>query len=215
MKIDMHVHTKYSRDSNMEPKRILQVARSRGLGGVAVIDHNTLEGGLEAVSCAPADMLVVPGMEITTELGHIVGLFLAAPIESREPMAVIEEIHAQGGIAVLPHPLGTIEKWPRAVLDRLDAIEGYNARRSTLARPSAEHGEKALETFVEAHELAALGASDAHFYSEIGRGITEVEASSAEEVKQAVLDRRTRIEGRHTLWVYRLMSFVLRLTTSA
>ncbi len=215
MKIDMHVHTKFSRDSNMEPKRILQIARSRGLGGVAIVDHNTLRGGLEAAQCAPSDILVIPGMEVSTEFGHLVGLFLTAPIESRQAVKAIEEIHAQGGLAVIPHPLGTFSKWPGELIPAFDAAEGFNARRSTGKKPSPEHGEDALKVFIEKNGLAALGSSDAHFYSEIGRGVTDVEGSSAEEVRQAILSRQTEVDGRHTLWIYRFMSFCLRLVTSA
>jgi len=46
MKYDLHIHSKYSHDSLLSPDNILKVARKRGLGGIAVTDHNTILGGI-------------------------------------------------------------------------------------------------------------------------------------------------------------------------
>jgi predicted metal-dependent phosphoesterase TrpH len=41
-------HTKYSADGYIEAKTLVKVAVKAGLTGVAVTDHNTIKGGLEA-----------------------------------------------------------------------------------------------------------------------------------------------------------------------
>ena len=49
MKYDLHVHTKYSvKCGYMEPAELLKVTKKRGLNGIAVCDHNTIEGALLA-----------------------------------------------------------------------------------------------------------------------------------------------------------------------
>ena len=45
---DLHVHSKYSRDSILSPEKIISVAKRKKLDGVAVTDHNTIRGGLAA-----------------------------------------------------------------------------------------------------------------------------------------------------------------------
>ena len=48
MKFDLHVHSKYSSDGVLDPENIVRIARKRGLAGIAVTDHNTIRGGIEA-----------------------------------------------------------------------------------------------------------------------------------------------------------------------
>ena len=45
MKVDFHIHTKYSYDSLMEPDKIIRNAVKRGLDGIVICDHNTIRGG--------------------------------------------------------------------------------------------------------------------------------------------------------------------------
>ena len=47
MKYDLHVHTKYSKCSNLKPSVILKRAKEKGLNGIAIADHNTIKGALE------------------------------------------------------------------------------------------------------------------------------------------------------------------------
>ena len=97
MIFDLHIHSKYSFDSISEPKKIIKVAKNMGLNGVAITDHNTTKGGLEAKKInRDHDFLVIVGSEISTEIGDITGLFLSEEIKSRNSMEVIEEIKKQG-----------------------------------------------------------------------------------------------------------------------
>jgi len=45
---DFHIHSKFSYDSLLSPKRIVRIAEKRGLDGIAITDHNTIRGALEA-----------------------------------------------------------------------------------------------------------------------------------------------------------------------
>ena len=214
MRFDLHVHSKYSLDSRMEPGGIVETARKRGLGGIAVVDHGNVTGGLEAAEYAGDNFIVIPGMEVTTRIGHLMGFFLSRPIEATDPAQVIAEIHEQGGIAVLPHPLRTLADVSENTLQELDALETHNSRSGAASTPRAKRRREKLRQLAERYGLAPLGGSDAHFYAEIGRGITEIDATTVQDVKAAILEEKTRAEGTRTSLVYRFMSGVLRFTSA-
>src|SRR5262249_29889549 len=83
--IDFHVHTSFSHDCATSPATVIELARRRGLDGIAVTDHETEEGGLATVEAnRHQDFLVIPGAEIKTDLGDLIGLFLTHAIKSRK-----------------------------------------------------------------------------------------------------------------------------------
>ena len=50
------------------------------------------------------DFLLIPGIELSTDQGHLLGLFVTEQIEARELGAAIDAVHACGGLAVMAHP---------------------------------------------------------------------------------------------------------------
>jgi len=73
MKLDLHIHSKYSKDSLLKPETILKVAKKRGLGGIAVTDHNTIKGGLFTQKINDdKNFVVIVGSDIKTEYGDII-----------------------------------------------------------------------------------------------------------------------------------------------
>lgn len=196
MELDLHVHSRFSSDSTSEPREIVNVARKMGLNGVAIVDHGTMEGGLLGMQFASNGFLVVPGMEVATALGDIMGLFLTRPIEAVEPGRVIEEIKAQGGVAVLPHPyFGNFLKQPD-LLKRFDAIEVCNGRHQLDAAMTVEEALHALKSVATKHGLTPLGASDAHVYAEIGMASTVIPAETLEDLRRALLKGPTVVKYR-------------------
>jgi hypothetical protein len=204
-KFDLHIHSKYSYDSIMRPEKIIKVAKQKGLTGIAITDHGTIEGGLAAKKCSK-DFIVIVGAEIKTEeFGDIIGLFLNEEIKSREIWCVIDEMKDQDGIVVLPHPLRDHTNiFNGNLLNKIDAIEGYNARTGI------DENIKAKE-FADKSGLPAIAGSDAHFYGEIGLAKTIVEdASSEEDIRRSILsDHIAGIEGSQTSIYYRGGSRVL------
>ncbi len=69
LKIDLHTHSSFS-DGLGDPKDLLEYARTKGLDGLAITDHNTLEGYFKVKECE-GNLLLVPGYEVETEAGHI------------------------------------------------------------------------------------------------------------------------------------------------
>jgi predicted metal-dependent phosphoesterase TrpH len=188
MKLDLHIHSTYSTDSLATPESIIKVARKRGLDGIAVTDHDTIKGGVETKKvCYGSDFLVIVGAEIFTEKGDILGLFLEKEIQAKTCEEVIEEIHSQGGIAILPHPF-KLHKLDEKLLSEIDAIEIFNSRTSS------DDNTKAL-MLAKQYGKPMVAGSDAHFCMEIGRAMTIIEGP---DVKKALLAGTSRTEGEQT-----------------
>ena len=153
--IDFHVHSFFSFDSLTAPQEILRKARVKGLNGVAVTDHDTIEGGLATARLnTDPDFLVIVGAEYTTEVGDIIGLFLSHEIASREPSELIKNIHDQQGLVLLPHPFHG-HRLPSEIVEKVDIVEVFNARETP------ENNQKAL-TFAKRLNKPGLCGSDAH-----------------------------------------------------
>jgi len=181
---DLHVHSKYSRDSVLSPEKIIHVAKKRGLDGVAVTDHNTIMGGLATFKLNKSkDFEVIIGTEIKTEYDDIIGLFLNEEIKTRTFAAVIDEIHAQGGLCVLAHPYRRYS-CPETLVECFDLVEGFNARS-----PKDENNR--AFAFAQTFKKPMTAGSDAHLSFEIGRGRIYVDS----DVKKSLQKGTTNIEG--------------------
>lgn len=74
---DLHIHSFYS-DGTMSPEEIVREAKKRGVGLIAVCDHNILEGSRQAKElCEREGIAYIPAVEIDTLEGgidyHILG----------------------------------------------------------------------------------------------------------------------------------------------
>lgn len=166
MKYDLHVHSKYSIDGYTEPEIIVKIARKRGLSGVAVTDHNTIQGGLKAKEYETDDLKVIIGSEIETERGEVIGLFLSEDIKSNAFFDVVQEIKDQNGLVIIPHPFDKIRgngiKPTSDDVPLVDCVEVYNSR-CLLER----YNRQACQ-FAQVNKLKISAGSDAHFAKEIG-----------------------------------------------
>ena len=173
MKIDLHTHTFCSKDSCNKYDRIIEAVQRAGLDGIAVTDHNEFRGAAELAEKAP--FVVIPGEEIKTSAGEIIGLFLREWIPpGLEPLETVSRIHAQGGLAYVPHPFDEIrgsrlQRWALdLVASEIDILEVFNARNA-LPR----YNERAL-AYAQKHGLLAGAGSDTHTYGEYGKAYIEV-----------------------------------------
>jgi predicted metal-dependent phosphoesterase TrpH len=188
---DLHIHTKYSFDSFLEPKTAVKTALKKNLSAIAITDHNTIKGSLAALENAPSnkDLLIITGSEIKTDLGDVIGLFLQKEILSRTFFDVIEEIKAQGGLVILPHPCKHHKKVSE-LFSRVDAFEALNGRTS---RTKNNEASKLGLGF----NRAMLASSDAHFSFEIGDVRTRFldQASSSEEFRDIIYNGKRQLIG--------------------
>lgn len=204
MIFDLHIHSKYSFDSILEPKRIIEVAKKRGLNGVAITDHNTIKGALETEKInEDQDFFVIVGSEISTEVGDVIGLFLNEEIKSRNSMEVIEEIKNQEGIVVLPHPYAS-HKLNDELVNSVDLIETFNSRTTP------ELNEKAKK-LAEKYNKPFIANSDAHFESEIGMGTTIFENCHIHKnIKDCLLNNKRKIAQKYSPPYFKSASQLIR-----
>ena len=79
-RIDLHTHSNTS-DGSLTPTEVVKAAKDAGLKAIALTDHDTVDGVLEAMDAAKSmNIECIPGIELsafykTLEV-HIVGLFL-------------------------------------------------------------------------------------------------------------------------------------------
>ena len=197
MEFDFHCHSKYSFDSTMEPKRIVRLAKSRGLRGMAITDHNSGEGAAEALQYQDDGFFIIRGMEVTTNAGDIVGLFLSelkGP-STKDPLEVVKWIHDQGGLAILAHPFIQHATIPKGLPEALDGCEAFNARYAHLRRGEGAFTHEQIEAFAREYDLTMVGVSDAHFYGDIAKGRTVIPAQTPEEVRDALEAGTTAVSG--------------------
>lgn len=190
MKYDLHSHSKYSSDGILDPKKIIKVAVKKGLDGIAVTDHNTIKGGLEAKKYETDDFKVIIGSEVMTTKGEVMGLFLSEEIKSNDFYDVIGEIKAQNGIVVLPHPF---DEWRYASFPAkedvkyIDNIEIFNSR--CVKKKYNDNASK----FAKKYKLGETGGSDAHFANEIGHAGIIVET---DDIYEAILKNNLQVFGK-------------------
>jgi len=179
LRLDLHNHTVFSADGLLAPAALLRRAKARGIDCIAVTDHNTVRGALEAAALAEADQSlprVIPGIEVSTLDGEIIGLYVREDIPSGLPVVeAVRRIREQGGLVYLPHPFdmlrrGAISRAERTHAAELsDIIEVVNGR--SLGPRSA------LKAKRLARRLGKPGGagSDAHRKAEVGTAVVRIE----------------------------------------
>jgi predicted metal-dependent phosphoesterase TrpH len=200
-KADLHMHTNLG-DGLASPQKVLEMAKQRGLKVIAITDHDHMEG------CKHVQELIdrgegqgiemIWGCEVTTREGHFLGLFMKRPVKFLMRVeAAIEAIKEQGGLTIIPHPMGRlVPSLSRKKIDELlnrgyplDGIELYNPS------PANASVRGQVEQLNEQWGFAGTGSSDAHFWQHIGAGYTLFPGSTAEDVRQALINHSTREGG--------------------
>ncbi|TMC13511.1 MAG: PHP domain-containing protein [Chloroflexi bacterium] len=199
---DLHLHTSFS-DGWPSPAEVVDhVTLHTSLDVVAITDHDTVEGALRAAEYARSTLspvVVIVGEEVSSRQGHILGLFLERRIRPGLSAAeTVEEIHAQGGLAIAAHPFWRTERmatrfrgpvhgtgWLAAELD-FDAVEVENST------PGLGLANRLARRLAEATGLAAVGGSDAHILPAIGKSATSFRGRSARALRSALENCTTR-----------------------
>lgn len=203
MKIDLHCHSKHSRDNLLEPEAAIRAAHRRGLDGLCFTEHDSQWASWPAELVeAPEGFVVLRGVEISTDAGHLLAYGLVDDrwnlwdrtryLPAREVIAVV---HRLGGICVAAHPFrGYDSMWPQAEeLEGVDAIETHNGRDGVTAQ------EKAV-ALADKLGVPSIGGSDAHRVEQVGLAYTELdsEPSTMSDLIAAILSggcRGQRLEG--------------------
>lgn len=178
--IDLHTHTFFSGDGVSSPEENIAAAREKGLHGFAVTDHNTcdavtylLDKGLMREDGQPVDgFLIIPGVEVSTDEGHLLCIGTTLPyLKGKPAREVCEIIHERGGLAIPPHAYDLFRAGIRQeTLETLpiDALEVFNAA-TTLRR----YNRQAYD-YASGRGLPMTAASDAHHSEALGTAFTIV-----------------------------------------
>jgi len=203
LKIDLHVHTYYSRDAGTTLEEVIAYSKKRRLDGVAITDHDTLKGALKLTN--QEKLIVIPGIEITTSDGHVLALNVYEEIPSKMTLPeTILAIHKLGGIAVAAHPKAIYGGIRQQITSSLgfDAIEVINSSAFPFSFSTYQSRKVALQL-----GLPQVAGSDAHYPSEIGFAYTLVDADpDADEIVHAIKRGATIPCGRPLPWKLRLES---------
>lgn len=174
MLIDMHTHTSvYSTDSNLLPHESLAQAAERGLDGVVLTEHDVVWPADRTAHLAEQiGILVLPGVEVTTELGHVLvyGLDALVPriTNAKRLRAFCDE---QNALMFLAHPARDPGlRVPRAAMELFDGVEGLNGCDGPLQNQSASSRGRT-------RPLPPIGGSDSHALHEVGTAATEFAAN--------------------------------------
>jgi predicted metal-dependent phosphoesterase TrpH len=172
VRIDLHLHSRYSHDGRSTLKELIERCSECGLDRIALTDHNTVEGALALAEIAP-DLAIV-GEEAKTREGEVIGLFITRRLPPyMRAEDVMDMIHEMGGLTYMPHPLDRHRSNFSAeriaeLASRIDIIETYNAWCEPAENQAAARLARDLE------KVSATG-SDAHAAAELGRSWMEIE----------------------------------------
>jgi len=185
IKIDFHVHTYYSYDGLIKPEELVPYAKRAGLNGIAITDHDRIDGALKLAKNV-TDLLVIPGVEISSLEGHIIGLNIQETIPKNLTVEeTIERIHSLGGLAVACHPKAFFKASLGGKTNKnFDAVEVVNASAFPFKRSIRQAMEIAKNLGVP-----QVGGSDAHYAPEIGLAYTLVDAEPACEAVVKAISR--------------------------
>lgn len=204
LKLDLHVHTCYSYDAMTTPKEVLTYTKKRGLDGVAITDHDTLEGALKLVK--NNELIVIPGVEINTLGGHVLAINITRSIPSRLSVyETIQLIRDAGGIAVAAHPNVFHKRLKGRLASNFDAIEVINSSAFPFVTATCLSRKLAFRL-----NLPETAGSDAHCAAEIGFAYTVVDADpEVDEITQAIKKGATIAFGKPIPWRLRFKRWTM------
>ena len=109
---DFHIHSIYSADSVIQPKTLVDMLAAHSFIKVAAVtDHDSVRGCRATVELASAypDILIIPGVEISTAEGDVVVLgTYELPPKPWTPEVVADFAKSVGGVSIVAHPFRTI-----------------------------------------------------------------------------------------------------------
>ena len=167
LKLDLHVHTDRSQDAHTRPDELIANIRRSGLDGLAITDHDLLATDTQDGA------LIIKGVEISSQNGHIIGLGISTPIPRGLPAdETIRQIRQLGGISIVAHPYDIFRSAinPESLTIMPDAIEVVNSASMfhTITWKRARQ-------FAEKNHLTQTAGSDSHIPETIGKAFTTID----------------------------------------
>lgn len=212
MKVDCHLHSLRSKDSNNLPKSIIHVAKKKGVE-VAITDHNSVRAWKELTALGrTGGVKVIQGEEIITfdenekkVSGELLGLFMNEFVKPGYYLNVIDSLREQDALIVVPHPFDFLRSnfsHLKTEWKKIDAIESFNARCY-----SDSFNEKA-KAFALAHKIPQTAGSDAHFPEEIAASFIEIpRAQTLEDARRLLKKGKNLVHGKRSSVMVHIKTF--------
>lgn len=191
MIVDLHTHTRDSHDGFTEPAELLAACIVRGIGAVAITEHDRASR-VDPAPFRQAGIEVVQGCEFTTDLGaHVIGLFTPRALPpGSPPRRILDFIEGAGGIAVMPHPFKPCSGYL--------ALHGEDAESGRFAFIEAINGgwrsgpqASRIADFARRNGIRMIASSDSHRACQVALCCTRIpDPLAGGDVRQALLGAR-------------------------
>ncbi len=142
LRADLHLHTTAS-DGQLRPSELVKLARKHHLNTIAITDHDTTDGLLEAQQAADGSLVIVPGIELSADDNdvdvHMLGYYV--PADDKDFQAALvgfrdDRLSRGQGMVEKLAALGKPISWERV----LELADGGSVGRPHVARAMVEAG---------------------------------------------------------------------------
>jgi predicted metal-dependent phosphoesterase TrpH len=170
---DLHMHTIYSADSLIQPKILVDMLLSHNFIKVAAVtDHDSVRACKTTIALASAysDILIIPGVEISTTAGDMIILGTEElPPKPWSPQEVSDYARSIDAVSIIAHPYRIYGMGDIARTIKADAIEVLNGNSSAAANQQAKQ-------MAKEEGLPGTAGSDAHQASELFNVYNKIQA---------------------------------------
>jgi predicted metal-dependent phosphoesterase TrpH len=173
-KIDLHIHSKFSGDTDSEPEETVLHAIRSGLQGIAFTEHYSYEASDFAKGLREKyedKIMIFRGVEFSALEGHCLVFGVNTDrldMKNASVKDLIPVVNKKGGVVIPTHPFRGANSIGEKIreLKGLCTIEGHNGYSHSF------QNQKAVK-MAEEMKLSYIGGSDAHQPNEVGSCYTE------------------------------------------
>jgi len=172
MFIETHSHTIYSKQIKIKweglntPSQMVAQAKKVRLGAICITDHDSIKAHKEAFKAGKKNgVVVVPGIEISSVDGHVLGLGINELIpKNLSAEETIDRIHEQGGFSIAAHPFDIKGLGIQDKIKYVDGVEIFNSLNldkiaNWVNKRKVKNLDKPLFAGSDAHTADMIGMS--------------------------------------------------------
>jgi predicted metal-dependent phosphoesterase TrpH len=188
MLIDLHTHTRhFSWDSDLSADELVDLSKRAGLDAICLTEHDFFWDEEDVLGLSEKhDFLVIPGVEINTDDGHMLCFGLRSYVYGMHRAPQLAAcLEASGGVMVAAHPYrrrlqpgNTDEAFAHAEVARAaanPAFAGCTAIERINGRGSERENAFAAAC-CDLLRLSGTAGSDAHTSTDVGSCATEFQS---------------------------------------
>jgi predicted metal-dependent phosphoesterase TrpH len=189
---------------------MVKTALEKGIDCIAITDHEEVRGAEIAIRFAKdKPILVIPGIEIKSKEGDILGLDITEIIPNGlSAKETIQKIKKTGGRAFIPHPFAFPYPFKGNLKELKNLVDGIEVLNATIFGS----GNKKALAFARRHNLPMTAGSDAHSSRFVGKAYLEIagENLSVKEIFQAIENRKVEIGGKEVSFFEKMIDHIKR-----